>query len=187
MHRFLPLIVFIVVLGAARLIGAQAPEDFANLQPYGALFFCGMACFGTRFLILPALVWFLTVPVTSALQGYGWSPHFLVPIIGFVLIAALGRHFRGKSGGKIFAGSLLAGLTFYLVTNTLSWAFSPGYALTPGGFIQALWTGLPGYPPTWMFFRNEMLAQVVFSGLFLLSQERLMSFRPKLLAESPIS
>ena len=35
-----------------------------------------------------------------------------------------------------------------------------------GGLIQALTTGLPGYPPTWMFFKNTLLSGGLFTGLF---------------------
>jgi hypothetical protein len=34
------------------------------------------------------------------------------------------------------------------------------------GWIQALTTGLPGYPPTWTFFRNTLLSGGLFTGLF---------------------
>jgi hypothetical protein len=40
------------------------------------------------------------------------------------------------------------------------------YAKTLAGWIQAITTGLPGYPPTWEFFRNTLLSGGIFSGLF---------------------
>jgi hypothetical protein len=40
------------------------------------------------------------------------------------------------------------------------------YAKTFAGWIQAITTGLPGYPPTWEFFRNTLLSGGLFTGLF---------------------
>ena len=42
----------------------------------------------------------------------------------------------------------------------------PGYPKTLAGWLQALTTGLPGYPPTWTFFRNSFLSGGLFTGLF---------------------
>jgi hypothetical protein len=41
-----------------------------------------------------------------------------------------------------------------------------GYAKTLAGWIQALTTGRPGYPPTWEFFRGTLLSGGIFTGLF---------------------
>jgi hypothetical protein len=54
---------------------------------------------------------------------------------------------------------------FYLVTNTVSWLTSVEYAKTTMGWWQALTTGLPGYAPTWMFFRNSLVSDLVFTLL----------------------
>jgi hypothetical protein len=55
---------------------------------------------------------------------------------------------------------------FYIVTNTSSWLTWPGYSRTFSGWVQALTTGLPGYPPTWMFFRSTLVSDLLFSALF---------------------
>lgn len=167
MQRALPLIIFVIVLGMARILGSLNPEVLGSLQPLGALFFCGMALFGVRGIILPALAWFLTYPLTSAVQGYGWSAQFLVPLAGFAAMVFLARYFKNTGPGKVFLGSMTSAVVFYLLTNTLSWAFDPLYLKSWSGFTQALWSGLPQYQPTWMFFRNALISQTVFSGLFL--------------------
>lgn len=171
MQRVIPFLVFFVVLGLSRVIGALSPESWANLSPLGALFFCGMACFGWRGVILPAAVWVVTYPVTSLIQGYGMTAGLLTPLFGFACMVGLARFFRGGKGGTVFAGSLLSALLFYFVTNSLSWVVDPLYApKSMATFGQALWTGLPGYTPTWMFFRNALVAQALFSALFLAAQ-----------------
>lgn len=178
MQKWLPLFVFVVILGAARILGAVTPEDFPNLQPFGALFFCGMAFYGVKWLWAPALAWFLTYPLTNALNGYDWSAQLLVTVVGFAAIIGLARFFKGKSFGEIFLGSLAAAAVFYLLTNTLSWAIDPGYVKSLGGWSQALFTGLPGYPPTWTFFRNSLIAQSVFTGAFMLAQAKMPALLP---------
>ena len=35
-----------------------------------------------------------------------------------------------------------------------------------GGLIQALSVGLPGYAPTWIFFRNSLVSDLIFTAVF---------------------
>ncbi len=37
------------------------------------------------------------------------------------------------------------------------------------GFIQALTVGLPGYAPTWVFFRNSLVSDLAFTAVFVLA------------------
>lgn len=180
MKRALPVIVFALVLISARIIGALNSESLGNLQPFGSLFFCGMALFGLRGVILASATWLLSYPITSMIQGYPVGLEILVPIIGFAAMVGIAHFFENSSPLKTFTGSLLGAVIFYLITNALSWALDPLYAtksLTTLG--QALWTGLPGYPPTWLFFRNAMIAQVVFSGVFLAATQRISPYLEK--------
>ena len=169
MQRALPFIVFVIVLGLARVLGSMAPESLGNLQPFGSLFFCGMALFGWRGIILPAIAWFISYPITSLSQGYGWSAQMLVPLLGFAAMIALAYFFKNAKPSRIFLGSLAGAVAFYLITNSLSWAFDPLYAPKSLATLgQALWTGLPQFgTPTWVFFRNAMIAQSIFSAIFL--------------------
>ena len=59
---------------------------------------------------------------------------------------------------------------FYVVTNVFSWLVDPGYVKNFAGLIQALTVGLPQYSatPTWMFFRNSVVSDLLFTGLFVL-------------------
>lgn len=171
MQRALPLFIFVVVLGAARIIGASnASEALGNLQPFGALFFCGMALFGWRGITIPAIAWLVTYPITSLIQGYEWSFQMAVPIIGFAAMIAFASIFKNAKFSRLFLGSLTSAVVFYLITNSLCWLLAPEYSpKTSATFIQALWTGLPQYSPTWLFFRNDLIAQGLFSGIYLLA------------------
>jgi hypothetical protein len=64
-----------------------------------------------------------------------------------------------------------ASVLFYVVTNTGAWLASPLYARTAAGWVQALTTGLPGYPSTLVFYRHTLASDLIFTGLFLLCIE----------------
>lgn len=94
----------------------------------------------------------------------------LVKPIGFVVVVGLGRFFRARDGWfKLLGGGLLGAILFYLITNTAAWLNDAGYAKTLAGWVQALTVGLPGYPPTWEFFRNTLLSSGLFTALFVAS------------------
>src|SRR6266571_7076147 len=100
-----------------------------------------------------------------------------------------------KSAGKrarqtLLPASIVASTMFYVFTNTFSWLSDPGYAKNFAGLIQSLTVGLPQYSatPTWMFFRNSLVSDLIFTGLFVVcmnagrsmgrSRERASQFRP---------
>ena len=100
------------------------------------------------------------------------SGRMLVNYVAFAGIIGLGHWFRGrKSWLALLSGGLLGALLFYFITNTASWLSDPGYSKTLAGWIQALTTGLPGYPPTVAFFRNTLLSGGLFTGLFAASMK----------------
>src|SRR5262249_56978726 len=95
-----------------------------------------------------------------------FSVYMLVKTLSFVGIVALGRWFSPRMNLlKLLCGGLLGAVLFYLITNTASWLQNPAYAKTLAGWIQALTTGEPGYPPTWTFFRNTLISGGLFTGL----------------------
>jgi hypothetical protein len=67
--------------------------------------------------------------------------------------------------------SIVGSTIFYAITNAFSWLSDPGYAKNLAGLIQALTTGLPSYSatPSWMFFRNSLISDLLFTLLFVLS------------------
>jgi hypothetical protein len=70
----------------------------------------------------------------------------------------------------LLPASLAASLTFYVVTNCVSWIYDPGYAKNFAGLVQSLTVGLPQFSatPSWMFFRNSLLSDLLFTLLFVL-------------------
>ncbi|MDP9004022.1 MAG: hypothetical protein M3N12_04450, partial [Verrucomicrobiota bacterium] len=105
---------------------------------------------------------------------YG-APLF-VPLIAcryfaLALVGWLGLMIAHRSSWKTLLPASLAGSAlFYVVTNAFSWLSDPGYVKNFAGFIQALTVGLPQYSatPTWMFFRNSVVSDLLFTGLFVL-------------------
>ena len=141
-----------------------------NFSAAYALAFCAGVYFPRR------LAWWLPLGillVTDILLNVFYyhvpalGPSMLANYLSYAGIIWLGRKFSAKSSWlKLVSGGLLGAVLFYLITNSLSWWQAPGYAKTLAGWIQALTTGLPGYPPTWTFFGNSLLSSGLFTGLF---------------------
>jgi hypothetical protein len=183
-------ILFLAVL--AYRIAMADPENrliagMQNFSPVGALVLCAAAFFPRRWaIVLPFAAIFMTDLILNAHYGVplvGWT---MVPqYLAFGLIAGLGWWLRRNPAGvRIFAASVVSSVLFYLVTNTASWALQPEYE---GGFAawrQALTTGLPGYAPTWQFFRNTLVSDLLFTGMFVLCMKfRVRSVAPELQEE----
>jgi len=93
--------------------------------------------------------------------------YMLANYAGFALLIGLGRWFTSRSSWlALLGGGILGAVLFYLLTNSCAWLQNPGYPKTIAGWFQALTTGIPGFPPTWTFFRNTLLSGGLFTGLF---------------------
>lgn len=167
MNRKLLLPIALMIVFALTRIPGMLPPGFSAAY---ALVFCAGVYFGGR------MGWWL--PLSAMLvtdMGLNVFVYHTAPVGGYTFaslllyaaIIALGRLFKPKmSWLALVGGGLLGALLFYLITNTLSWLGEPAYAKTLAGWIQALTQGLPGYPPTWEFFRNTLLSGGLFTGLF---------------------
>lgn len=146
------------------------PDWFFNFSPMAALILCGAACLPRRMAII---IPFASLLVTDCILNahYGWplvNAEFIAKTIAFAAVAAFGWQFRAQPRAKVLIPAALgASIFFYLVTNSVSWLCEPGYAKSIGGWAQALTTGLPNFQPTWMFYRNQFVSDLVFSVLFL--------------------
>jgi hypothetical protein len=165
-QRFILPIIFLAVFAVSR-IPNLLPPDFSAVY---ALAFCAGAYFRG------AMAWWLPLAVMAAtdiglnvfwyhMGAVRWD--MLLNYGIYAGLIALGK-WIGKSAPlwKLIFGGILGALLFYVLTNTLSWLLYPGYARTIAGWIQALFTGLPGYPPSWEFFRNTLLSGGLFTALF---------------------
>ena len=159
-------VTLLVVFAATRWPGLM-PQNFSAAY---AIAFCGAVYF------TGAMAWWLplgTLLVTDIALNvlyyhvpvFSW--YMLVKTLGFVGIVALGKLFSPRNNWfQLLGGGLLGAILFYLITNTASWIYNPGYVKTLAGWWQALTTGIPGLPPTWEFFRNTLISGGLFTALF---------------------
>jgi len=164
-NKWLPWL-FILAAALSRWPGLFPP----NFSAFYALAFCGGLYFRGQ------MAWWLplgTLAVTDILLNALYyhepvlSAYMLVKTLSLVSIVFLGRLFSPRAAWvKLVCGGLLGAVGFYLITNTASWLYNPAYAKTLTGWLQSLTTGIPGYPPTWTFFRNTLLSGGLFTGLF---------------------
>ena len=148
-----------------------------NFSPIGALVLCGAAFFPRKWAVaLPVAAIFLSDLILNAHYHVSLLSMEMLPnYLAFGFIAALGWTLRGRAqGGPIFAASIGSSILFYVVTNTAAWMVEPLYAKSAAGWVQALTVGLPAYGPTWHFFRNTLLSDLAFTGLFVLC----LNYRP---------
>jgi hypothetical protein len=139
---------FAPVAAVALCGGIYLPRRLAFVVPLGALFVSDL---------------FLNWHLHYALL----SPEMISRYLALAASVAIGLCLRDRARlTTVLPASLLGSVIFYIVTNTSSWLTWPGYARTFSGWLQALTTGLPGYEPTWMFFRSTLVSDLLFSALF---------------------
>jgi len=162
---WLPLVLMLVF--AASRWPAMLPENFSAAH---ALLFCAAFWLpGWMGWVLPLA----TIIVTDILLNlFAYNLPVMVPelISNWMILAlfvVLAKWLaRRRSYGRVFLGTLLGALLFYLVSNTVSWMANPAYTKTIVGWVQALTVGLPGFPPTWVFGLKSLLGTGLFTGLF---------------------
>jgi hypothetical protein len=164
---WLPLVLMVAAL-VWRVLYQQGmvSANLGNLSPLMAFAFAGAIVFPRT---LPWWSWAgLLILVDWVSMGSQWwvtangREAVLLTYGCYVLAAWWGARLRGKAGVvDTVLGTLVCSVGFYLVTNSLSWAVEPYYAKTWGGWVQALTVGKEGLPPTLMFFRNSLIADLL--------------------------
>ena len=170
-HPWIAAIIVATILIVFRVVTGSQPE-LANFSPIAALVFCGAAFWKANKWMLPTalIVWLISSPVVNLIQGYPVHSATLVTLLAFVVVAAIGFRFAGKSPLKLIFGTIAGATAFYLITNTVSFIMDPVYAKTLDGYIQCMWTGSPAPThgiPTWTFFRNSLVANTLGICFFL--------------------
>ena len=145
----------------------------SNFAPLAAIALCAAAYFPKRYkFTVPMIALLISDVVLNVHYGFSLlSPFVASHYLGFALVGGLGLLLQNRASLKtLLPASIAASVIFYVVTNIVSWVFDPGYVKNFGSLIQALTVGLPQYSatPTWMFFRNSLLSDLFFTGLFVL-------------------
>ncbi len=159
-------VLYRVIIGVA---GMHEMNWLHNFSPLAAIALCGAIYFPRRVAILAPLVAFLVSDlILNASYGVPLlSVRMLPEYLALGLSAALGWKLRANPRpARIFGASLLGSIAFYVITNTGDWLADPGYAKNAAGWVQALTTGLPGFPPTITFFRNTVASDLLFTAMF---------------------
>jgi hypothetical protein len=164
-----------------------------NFAPLAAIALCAAAYFPAKYkFTVPMIALLISDVVLNIHYGFSLlSPFVLSHYLGFALVGCLGLLLQNRRSLKTLLPASIAGsVIFYIVTNLVSWLFDPGYAKNFAGLIQALTIGLPQYSatPSWMFFRNSLISDLLFTLLFVLcmnfgrsmegSRARAARFRP---------
>lgn len=170
---FAALALLLVVIAYRIVSGFYGSADFTwlhNFAPVSAIALCGAVYLPRRIAVaLPLLMLLVSDIVLNAFHYH--QPFFTWDILpryaALALISLLGFALRDRASlSKLLGASVAGSLVFYVVTNTGSWLYEPAYAKTAAGWLQALTSGLPGYPPTWSFYRYTVLSDLFFTALF---------------------
>jgi hypothetical protein len=163
-------VVYRIVTGLAIISGSTWLSNFA---PLAAIALCGAVYFPTKLkFTVPLVALFLSdIVLNMHYSAPLLAPEIVCRYFALALVGWLGLTMANRPSWKTLLPASLAGSTlFYVVTNVFSWLSDPGYVKNFAGLIQALTVGLPQYSatPTWMFFRNSIVSDLLFTGLFVL-------------------
>lgn len=167
-------VVYRVVLG---ITGSAHMDWWHNFSPLAAIALCGAIYFPRRVAIAaPLLALLVSDVILNAHYGVPLLMIEMLPsYLALGLIAGFGWLLRDNPRPSfVLSSSLAASVLFFIVTNTGAWLADPAYAKNAAGWTQALTTGRPGFPSTLFFFRNTLLSDLLFTGLFVAC----MAFRP---------
>jgi hypothetical protein len=161
---------------------AGSPADWANFSPVAAIFLCsGAFLYRRSAFLLPLAALLVSDLIINAHYQVALVDTRMIPgYFCFGLLLLLGRWIARKHQAKTFwmlGGAVVASLLFYVVTNTVDWFFDAPvpfsvelYPKTFAGWLQALTVGHPHFPPTYLFLRNTLVSDIVFTSIFLLTQ-----------------
>ena len=108
------------------------------------------------------LIYAITLPVIAMVIsdifiGFYSLPMMLAVYGTYVIIGLIGLAVKKyKSVETVLAGSILASVLFFLVTNFAVWQFSSWYAHTSAGLINCFIAALP-------FFRNTLIGNLFYT------------------------
>ena len=146
----------------------------SNFTPLAAIALCSAAYFPRKYKFSVPLV---TLFISDAVINFHYGAplldsQILLRYFALAVVGGLGVLLQNRASLKtLLPASIIGSTVFYTVTNAFSWLSDPGYAKNLGGLIQALTVGLPQYSatPSWMFFRNSLISDLLFTLLFVIS------------------
>ncbi len=159
-------LVFVSLAAATRLFPNVMPP---NVSPLASIALFGSTFFGRKYLaiLVPLIVLFLSdlflnnIVYSAYYEGFTiFSPNSILVYLAFLLIALIGFGVLKKvTGTRVLGGTILATITFFLITNFGSWLYLPNYSKDLTGLFQSYVAGLP-------FLQNSLLGNLFYSGVF---------------------
>ncbi|MBT15248.1 MAG: hypothetical protein CMO59_04585 [Verrucomicrobiales bacterium] len=144
-------------------------EALANISPLAALALCGAMLLPLRMAAILTFGTFLISDVVLNIK-YGFAiinVYSLFLLFVFTLLYWLGHLLRNKKNIIVLlASTFFSSIIFYISANTVSFFFDPGYLKNISGWLMANTTGLPGYPPAWLFGLKSLLSNIIFASAF---------------------
>jgi Family of unknown function (DUF6580) len=175
--RMIPALLLVLSVVAYRIASGflihSGATWLSNFTPLAAIALCSAAYFPKKYKFsVPLVTLFISDVVINLRYGAPLlDPQIVVRYGALALVGCLGVLLQNRASLKILLpSSIVASTIFYAVTNAFSWLTDPGYAKNFAGLVQSLTVGLPQYSatPTWMFFRNSLISDLLFTLLFVL-------------------
>src|SRR3989441_1416786 len=175
--RMIPAILLVLSAAAYRvttgLLIHSGASWLSNFAPLAAIALCSAAYFPKKYKFsVPLVTLFISDVVINFRYGTPLlDPQILVRYAALALVGCVGVLLQNRTSLKTLLPASIVGSTiFYVITNAFSWLTDPGYAKNFAGLIQSLTVGLPQYSatPTWMFFRNSIISDLLFTLLFVI-------------------
>jgi hypothetical protein len=166
---FLVLVMFVVVRVVPAYLGQTTAEAFANISPLAALALCGGMMFPTRIAFMLTFGTFITSDIILNLKYEQPIINYysLFLLVLFAVIFTCGYLLRKHRRINVLLGCTIASsLLFYLLLNSVSFFMDPHYTKNIAGWFQANTTGVPGYPPAWLFGIRTLVSNSIFALVF---------------------
>lgn len=148
----------IIALAAALRLLPHPP----NVAPIAAMALFGGVYLNKKYaLIFPLLALF----ISDLIIGFYGAPMMAFVYGSFILTGFIGLIIKKhKKPMFIISASLFSSLLFYLITNFGVWLTLPLYPKTLAGLLESYAMAIP-------FFRNTILGDLLYAGLFFGSYE----------------
>jgi hypothetical protein len=145
-------VTFVLIGAVARII-----PHMPNFAPIGAMALFGGAHMNKKqALTLPLLA----MVFSDFIIGFDSVPMRFAVYGSFLLIVLMGMFIKNHVNAKnVIIVSLLASILFFIITNFAVWAFGSMYPKTALGLGEAYFLAIP-------FFRNTLLGDLFYSGVF---------------------
>jgi Family of unknown function (DUF6580) len=146
----------------------------SNFAPLAAIALCSAVYFPPKLKFsVPLIALFVSDVILNSYYGASLlDAHILGRYLALALVGCIGLLLQNRASLRtLLPASILGSAIFYFITCTFSWLSDPGYVKRFAGLIQALTVGLPQYSstPSWMFFRNSLISDLLFTLLFVIS------------------